>query len=167
MRDISPDIIKAMYSPESSEDLITLVEFRHYSTGEVLLRLADNYTQRLSADEEKVIYGVKHQGEDYIFLPMSIPIPDSELRTTLSIQDPTRTLIPYVRTLTSPPPEIVLKIVPMSSPDTVEIEIDSIYLNSVNGSGIELTIEMSAIDLHREGMPQHTIAPSYFPGLFS
>ena len=96
----SPAALKAMFSPDGDDTLAVLLTI----TGEGIttpIRLADNYTQRLSSTDDDVVYGIQSRGNNYVFLPFQITLPSEEAdaapRCQITLNDVTRYLTPTIR----------------------------------------------------------------------
>lgn len=160
--------ISALLSQESSDTFITLITISGTGISPVI-RLADNYTQRISETSEEITYGVESRSQDYLFLPfnLTLPIEDANQAPTcnLTINDVTRYLIPTIRNISAPPTatiELVLK----SAPDTVEISFPSFLISGISYNADSVTATLTLGSLAQEPFPAHTFTPAYFPGLF-
>ena len=165
---LSPAALRAMFSPDADDTLITLLTFS--GTGIVTpIRLADGYTQRISETADEVVYGVRSRAQDYIFLPLQITLPTEEQaaapRCQISIADVTRQLIPVIRQI-SAPPSVLLELVLASTPATVEASFSGLKLGAITYNADTITGELTVESLAAEPFPQHAFTPSYFPGLF-
>ncbi len=178
---MSLDAIRAVFSPEADSDLIFLLTVydpeydpldpAHDS--EVLVRLADNYTGRLSVDypetAQDVYYGVTSRNQEFLFLPMEISLPSEEEaqapRCNLTMHDVTRQLIPIIRSINKPP-KITMELVLSKSPDIVEASFTGFYINDITYNSNTVTANLSMIDYEREPFPMHAFTAVYFPGLF-
>lgn len=169
---MSPAAIRAVFSPDSDADLILLLTvYNPDNPAQVVMRLADGYTGRLSSLEtaDDVVYGVHSRDQDFIFLPMEISLPSEEEaqapKCSLVLNDVSRYAIPIVRTVTGPP-KILMELVLSSSPNTVEASFAGFYINSFTYNAESVTAELAMIDYEREPFPQHSFSPAYFPGMF-
>lgn len=167
---MSPNALKAVFSPDSDDDLIILLTvYDPVNESTVVARLADGYTKRISENDSEVIYGVTSNGFDYTFLPMQISLPSEEEaqapRCSITMYDVTRYLTPIIRTITAPP-RIKLELVLSKSPDVVEISFTDFYISSFTYNAESVTAELSMIDYEREPFPMHSFSPQYFPGMF-
>jgi hypothetical protein len=167
---MSPEAIKAVFSPDADADLIFLLTiYNPASPSQVVARLADGFTQRISETDTDVIYGVKSNGSDFIFLPMEIGLPTEEEaqapRCSITLHDVTRYVTPIIRTITAPPP-IKMELVLSKTPNIVEVSFDGFYINSFTYNANSVTASLSMIDLEREPFPAHSFTPRYFPGMF-
>lgn len=167
---MSPNALKAVFSPDSDDDLIILLTiYNPTNESEVLYRLADGYTKRISENASEVMYGVTSNGQDFTFLPMEISLPSEDEaqapRCSITMYDVTRYLTPVIRAITAPP-KIKLELVLSKSPDTVEVSFSDFYISNFNYNSDSVTAELSMIDYEREPFPQHSFSPRYFPGMF-
>lgn len=169
---MSPAAIRAVFSPDSDTDLILLLTvYDPEDPSQVVLRLADGYTQRLTALEtaDDVVYGVSSRGQDFMFLPMEISLPSEDEaqapKCSLILNDVSRYAIPIVRTITAPP-KILMELVLSNSPNTVEASFAGFYINNFTYNAESVSAELAMIDYEREPFPQHSFSPVYFPGMF-
>lgn len=165
---LSPAALRALFAPESDDTLITLVTIS--GTGIATpLRLADNYTQRLSETDDEITYGVPSRGNEFVFLPLRITLPDEQQmaapRCSITIHDVTRHLTPVIRQI-STAPSVLLELVLASSPDTVEASFPGFLMGSIQYNANTVTAELTVESLTLEPFPAHTFTPMYFPGLF-
>ena len=167
---LSPEAIRTIFSPDADSDLLVLLTiFDPNNPSQVVARLADGFTERISETDEDVVYGVKSNGQDFIFLPMEISLPTEEEaqapRCSITLHDVTHLITPLIRTIGSAP-TIKMELVLAKSPDIVEIVFDGFYINSFTYSSDSVTANLSMVDLEREPFPMHSFTPRYFPGMF-
>lgn len=183
---LSAAALKAMFSPDSDDTLITLLTI----TGSGIsgpIYLCDNYVRRfeassadyaslnsatkaaITADPDGLYYGVQSNGHDHIFLPFQITLPseehDAAPRCSLTINDVTRYLMPVLRTVTVPP-SVLIELVLTSTPDVVEVSFPGFLMGGVSYDADSITVELTVESLSVEPFPCHTFTPSYFPGIF-
>lgn len=166
---MSPAAIRAMFSPDSDETLITLITIYGEDNITPEVRIADNYLERLSETPDQVIYGVKSRGNEYIFLPVGITLPTDEdnnsPRCTLTINDVTRELTPIIRELKNPP-RVALELVLSSSPDIVEVSFYDFYITNISYNADAVTCTLEMVNFQLEPFPCYSFTPRFFPGLF-
>lgn len=167
---MSPEAIKAVFSPDSDADLILLLTiYDPVNTSTVVARLADGFTKRISETDTEVIYGVTSNSLDFTFLPMEITLPSEDdaqaPRCTITLHDVTRYLTPIIRTIKGPP-KIKMEMVLSKTPDVIEVSYDDFYINSFSYDANTVTASLAMVDLEREPFPMHSFTPRYFPGLF-
>lgn len=169
---MSQAAIAALFSPDAQSTLVTLLTI--YDPNDdttVLLRIADNYTQRLSdaATDADISYGIISRSNSFYFLPMEITLPSEEPnaapRCSIVLNDVTKQVVPIIRQI-SGPPRVKIELVLNSSPDTVEASFDKFYLSSISYNANQVTAELSMIDFATEPFPAYSFTPKYFPGLF-
>jgi hypothetical protein len=167
---MSPAAIKAVFSPDSDDDLITLLTiYNPLNESEVIARLADGFTQRISETDDEVLYGVVSNGFEYTFIPMQISLPSEDEaqapRCSIVLNDVTRYITPIIRTITAPP-RIKLELVLTKSPNVVEVSFSDFYINNFSYNAQSVTADLAMIDYEREPFPVHSFTPRYFPGMF-
>jgi hypothetical protein len=167
---MSPNAIRAVFSPEADDDLITLLTIYDPANESVVLaRLSDGYTKRISESDTEVIYGVTSNEHDYTFLPMQISLPSEDEaqapRCSVVLYDVTRYITPIIRTITGPP-RIKLELILSKTPDVVEVSFSDFYINNFTYNSDSVTADLAMIDYEREPFPMHSFTPRYFPGMF-
>lgn len=173
---MSQAAIAALFKPDSSQTLITLLTiYDPANEANVIVRLADNYTQRLSdlATDTEISYGVRRSESgvsvDYLFIPMQITLPSEEQNTaprcSIVLNDVTRYVTPIIRTITAPP-KVKLELVLNTSVSTTELSFDKLYISNFSYDANQVTAELSMIDYAVEPFPAYNFTPKQFPGLF-
>jgi hypothetical protein len=167
---MSPEAIKAIFSPEADSDLLFLLTVYDPADGTtVVTRLADGFTKRISETDNEVVYGVTSRSQDFIFLPMEISLPTEEEaqapRCSIVLRDVTKYVIPIVRTIVGPP-KVKMELVLSKTPDIVEATFNGFYISSFSYNADSVTADLSMIDYEREPFPMHSFTPAYFPGMF-
>jgi hypothetical protein len=159
-----------MFSPDADSDLILLLTIYDPINPEtVMFRIADNFTQRLSETDVDIVYGVKSNEQDFVFLPIQISLPTEEEaqapRCTLVLHDVTRLATAWIRTITGPP-KVKMELVLSKSPDIIEASFSGFYITSFNYNAETVSAELAMVDYEREPFPMHSFSPAYFPGMF-
>jgi hypothetical protein len=184
---MSVQAIRSVLSPEGGDDFIVLLTiYDPDESGTVIARIADGWTQRLSAsvtigdsdtggpishttDLDDIIYGVVSNSQNFIFLPLEITLPDESdgksSRASISIYDVTQYLTPLIRTINGPP-KVKLEVVLSTTPDTPEISFSDFYITNISYNRDSVSFELNMINFDLEPFPQHSFTPQYFPGLF-
>lgn len=169
---LSPQAIKAMFSSETDEQLITLLTIQDPAQPNIPVRLADSFTQRITGltTDDEVIYGVVSRGLNYLFLPMEITLPSEEDagvgRCNIVFNFVTPEAIKLVRENLLNPTRVTLELILASSPNTVEAIFSGFYIVSASYNAQSITLELDMIDYSREPFPCYNFTPNYFPGLF-
>lgn len=167
---MSANALKAVFSPDADDDLIILLTiYDPLNDSQVIARLADGFTKRISETADEVLYGVTSNSFDYTFLPMEISLPSEDEaqapRCSIIMHDVTRYLTPIIRTITSPP-RIKLELVLTKTPDVVEVSFTDFYINNFSYNADAVTADLAMIDYEKEPFPMHSFTPRYFPGMF-
>jgi hypothetical protein len=167
---MSPAALRAVFSPDADADLFFLLTiYDPQNPSQVVARLSDGYTQRISETADEVVYGVQSRSQNFIFLPMEITLPSEDdaqaPRCTLTLNDVTRYVTPLIRTINGSP-KVLMELVLSSSPNTVEASFSGFYISSITYNANTVSAELAMIDYEREPFPQHSFSPKYFPGLF-
>lgn len=164
---LSADALRAMFSQESDDTLIVLLTIS--GSGFTTIRIADNYTERLSESDSDIVYGVTSDSVEYTFIPFSITLPTEEMeaapRCQITINDVTRLLMPTIRSIQTAP-TVQIDIVLKSNPDVVELSFGGFILSNISYNANQITADLTVESLAIEPFPAHTFTPSYFPGLF-
>jgi hypothetical protein len=167
---MSPDAIRAIFSPEADSDLLFLLTiYDPTNPSTVVARICDGFTKRISETADEVVYGVTSNSQDFVFLPMEISLPTEEEaqapRCSIVLRDVTRYVIPIVRTIVGPP-TVKMELVLAKTPDTVEASFSGFYISNFSYNADSVTADLSMIDYEREPFPMHSFTPAYFPGMF-
>jgi hypothetical protein len=168
---MSPNALKAVFSPDSDDDMIILLTvYDPLDDSKVLARLADGFTKRISQTDEEVIYGITSNYFDYMFIPMEISLPSEDEaqapRCSIVMHDVTGYLTPIIRKDITAPPKIKLELVLSKSPDEVEVSFSDFYINAFTYNSDSVTAELAMTDYEREPFPKDSFTPKYFPGMF-
>ena len=181
---LSQTAIREFYSPNSIENLITLVTiYDPLDETKVVARICDGWTDRLTISSLNIgdpdgtntsIAAKSTATEDLIV--------DLETDTTINAED----IIYGVPSGGSAAKPFIFLPLDITLPDEAEgraprasitiynatryftplIRRDSFYISNINYNRDQVTLELSMIDYDREPFPQHTFSPSYFPGIF-
>lgn len=169
---LSPEAIKAMFSSETDEQLITLLTIQDPSQPNTPIRLADSYSQRLTSltTDDEVVYGVTSRGNNYIFLPLEITLPSEEDagvgRCSVVLNYVTTEAIQLIRQHLTNPTQVNLELILASNPNYVEASFPGFYITNASYNSSQITLTLDMIDYTREPFPCYNFTPNYFPGLF-
>lgn len=169
---LSPEALKAMFSTETDEQLITLLTIQNPNNPSAPIRLADGYVSRLSSltTDDEVVYGVQSRGNNYTFLPLEISLPSEEEagagRCSITLNYVTKEAVQLIRTQLTSPTQVNLELILASAPNTVEASFPGFYITSATYSAQSISLQLDMIDLTREPFPCYNFTPNYFPGLF-
>ena len=179
---MSPAALRAVFSPESEDDLVLLLTiYDPKSPNTVLYRICDNFVPdpadpskalRLSSTtDDEVVYGIRLQsGIEFTFLPIEITLPNEDEsqapRCSLTMHDVTQYLIPFIRTKLTGPAPVKLELVTTKTPDVIEASFNGLMITNITYNANTVTAELTTVDYEREPFPKHSFSPLYFPGLF-
>lgn len=169
---LSSNAIRAMFSQETDEQLITLVSITNPQTPSQPVRLANGFTGRLASltTDEEVVYGVTSRGNEYVFLPLEITLPNEDDSgigdCNIVLNYVTQEAIELIRSHLTTSTPVSIELILSSSPDYVEAEFTGFYIISATYNAQSITLSLSAINYNREPFPCYTFTPKYFPGLF-
>jgi hypothetical protein len=166
-RSVSANFRSAVYSQSTDEVPVLLVTMEHDNLTEAIRVSTDNADQ-FDVDGE-ITRGTISNGENFIFYPMAITLPDdseeSVTSASLTIDNIDRTIMREIRQLTDSP-TITMQVVLASSPDTIEAEFDSFKFDSISADALTITGQLSLEHFYREPFPGTSMLPSNFPGMF-
>lgn len=168
--------VKSAFDVESEDDFIDLVEMTVPGVGGVLRfcnkaveRLTDGAGFELEDEFGNPVYGVRHKGNPYVFLPYRIPYPQSEAgrapETSIEIDNLTRELIPYVRQMTGRA-RIDIITIHTSDLDRVQTSITGLYVNGWEYDDASLRGQLGINTLTDTAYPAHSYTRDRFPGMF-
>lgn len=169
---LSATAIRAMHAQETQEELILLVTITDPTDFQNPIRLCDNYIDRLNSlsTDSEIIYGTTSRGEDYVFLPLEIGLPQEQEtglgQCSLKLSYVTQEAISLIREKLSEPTAVIIELVLASSPNTVEAAFTGFSITSATYNADEITLDLSMVSLSREPFPCFNFTPSSFPGLF-
>jgi len=165
---ISATFRQAAYAQETGRTIIALITITHSSISEPI-RICTNPTERLATYEDEIVYGTVSNGENYIYLPLSLQVPsdtdEGPGNMTIEFDNIHRAYTEAIRSIFTPP-TVTVDLVLDSTPDTVEVSWPEFLLTNVtyNSLTIQGTLELEILD--REPFPAGTFNPTSFPGLF-
>jgi hypothetical protein len=169
-RVLSAAAIQAMFSSETDDTLITLLTIYSPTDSSVILRLADNFTKRITETDIEIAYGVTSRSNDYIFLPLEVTLPgesdDGVSNCGLKLNYVTPEAIQIIREQLTEPTKILLELVLASTPNTVEASFPGFYITSATYSAESIQLQLGMINYNTEPFPAYGFTPRYFPGLF-
>lgn len=164
-RTLSLNMKRAIFSQETGEVVVCLLKLDHADLA-APLRLSSDPTIELSSGGR----GTVHLGADYHFLPFDITLPD-ELEdrpptARLSVDNVDRQIVQAVRSVSSGPIDVELRIVLASDPDTIEVGPMSFKARNVEYDESRVSATLAFEDVLSEPFPAQLITPNNFPGLF-
>lgn len=170
MRDISANMREVLQATEHDTIPILLLTISHDSFEDSPIRLSSDPTERISEDDNEVIYGTVSRSEDYLFYPMRVILPtdeeDGTPKSTLVIDNVSRWLTEAIESI-DPRDSVTIdmEIVLSTSLDTVEISWTDFELKNVSYDMFEVRGEFAMDALFGEPVPVHRMTPAWFPGV--
>ena len=155
-RSLSSTFLEAIYSQETSEVFLLLLEIDHDDLSGPI-RVANNYAN------------VTSSGNTYVGFPFELSLPadfeDQLPAITLTICNVDRQVVDAVRTIDGPA-TADLSVVLASDPDTIEIGPLSLTLREVSYDALTVSGSLQPEDLLNEPFPGDIFSPGNYPGLF-
>lgn len=165
-RTISTTMRGALNASESGDVVAVLLTITHPDLPAPIYLSSD---PTIAISTVPVIYGTLSRGNNHIFVPMSITLPDDKDDTLsqakLAISNVEREMIVAVRT-TSTPAQVAVELVRAASPNTVEIDYPVMDLVSAEADASTITLTLSMDSMLAEPYPADTLSPAGFPSLF-
>jgi len=169
---VSLDFRTAAYSQETGRYLIALITISHAALASDIL-LSTDPTQRLIGagytSDTEVVYGTVSRGENYIFYPLRLSLPDDTDEgpgsMTIEIDNIHRELVATIRSIFTPA-EMTVELVLDNALDTIEAQWPAFQLTNLKYDANVITGTLSLELEDREPFPAGSFTPSYFAGLF-
>lgn len=172
LNSLSASALRAMYSQETGEQIIMLITIQDPTDANNPVRLSDGYLTRLSSlsTDTDIIYGVHSRGHDYVFLPITVGLPqEQEIGASackLQLNYVTPEAIELIRAKLTRPTDVTIEMVLSSSPDTVEASFTGFSIIGATYSADNISLDLTMVSLTREPFPCFNFTPTNFPGLF-
>ncbi|MHB8109754.1 MAG: DUF1833 family protein [Syntrophorhabdaceae bacterium] len=169
---VSLDFRTAVYKAESERYPIALITISHADLASDIL-ISTDATQRLIGagytDNTEVVYGTVSRGNNYIFFPLKLSLPDDTDEgpgnMTIEIDNIHRTLVETIRSIFTPA-EMTVELVLDNALDTIEAQWPAFQLTNIKYDANIITGTLSLELEDREPFPAGSFTPSYFRGLF-
>ncbi len=172
LNSLSAAAIKAMYSQETDEQLIMLITITDPTDVNNPVRLCDSYTGVLAglSNDSELVYGVVSNGNNYIFLPLQITLPQEQEtgmgQCSITLNYVTQEAITLIRSKLTEPAEARIDLILASAPNVVEASFTGFYITSATYSATQITLDLNMVSLSREPFPCYNFTPYNFPGIF-
>lgn len=155
-RNLSTSAINAMNAAQTGDVFLTLLTLDHASL-DTPIRVVNN-------NED-----ITSNGNTFIAYPFEIIWADDRQDappvSKLSIDNVDRILVEAIRSITSAA-SVSVQIVRDADPDTIEAEIDNLFLKNITGNAYVIEGDLISGQFATEGFPAHRFAPHNFPGIF-
>ena len=153
---LSDTLTSGLMAQQTSEGIVTLVTFNH-STLPSPLRFTDNGEDLVSRSETFLAY------------PFQLDLPDDIVDrppvAKLRISNVDLSILSSITAIQTPP-SMLLEVVRIADPDTVEIAFDNIRLAGFRYDAKVIDAELAIEPVLNEPFPAATITPALFPGSF-
>lgn len=167
MTTLPMNMLAAAHARETGKVPVFLLRITHPQLAPDIL-LSTDPTERLSI--EPLVYGTTSRGDQYLYVGAKVTVPDDKDRapptSKITISDINQDLVPMVRRVRSPPPQLRLELVLADDPDVVEFAFPKLDMINVDGARDSLTFECILDLLLNEGYPAYFFGPAHFAGLF-
>jgi hypothetical protein len=182
---LSEAAIKAMFSSETDEQLIMLLTIfdpvgsTDPNASTVPIRLADNYTKRITATtadnsivttDDDIIYGVTSRSKDFVFVPMNLNLPGEQEtgvgECSITFNYVTPEAIQLIRTHLFSRTKVLIELVLSGNTDYVEASFAEFYIVNASYNAESISLSLNMVSYNKEPFPSFNFTPNYFPGLF-
>jgi hypothetical protein len=164
---ISDNFRRAAFAQETDVALIVLLTLSTEDLPDTI-RVCNVPVQKFPTLGENV-YGLMSNGQQYIFLPFDIELPQDDktgaVSARLTIDNVNRQIVQYARE-TKKPINVTVQVVLSNDLDTVEFESTDFKLTNVSYNGFNVSGDLSIDYLGLEPFPCGRFTPSGFSGLF-
>lgn len=164
-RDVSEGFLAAVYADQSGEAYLTLVLIQHEDL-DTPIRLASGYTRRLSLDP--LTYGVRSNGQDWLYVGMQIKGPDSKEKSTpaatLTIANIDPGIVALLRS-TQAMARVDFFVVRAETPDIIEWSAKRLKLVKANYTDKQVTLDVTMEPFTAMPWPAHRINAERFPNV--
>lgn len=155
MRTLSPTALRAGFEQQTDEVFLVLLQITHPNIPDAI-RVVNNNEN------------ITSNGELYVAYPFEIELPgeDSEQPplARLRIDNVDRLLVATVREIATPP-QVTIRVVLASSPDTIELQFEGLNMRNVIYDAATISGELVFEQIMVEPVST-TMTPSKFPGMF-
>ena len=144
-----------------------LLTITHESMAEPV-RLSSDPTVNLSL--EPLLFGTRHQGDEYLFVIMSAVLPDdlasSPPQASLAFANVEKSMTAVLRSITTPA-VVDIAVVDASDPDVIVAEYKSLQTISSSYTAAQVTLEVGREPMTSEPCPCWRMTKSAFPAVHS
>jgi hypothetical protein len=166
---ISLNFRQAAYASETGRVPIALLTITHPDMAETLYISADP-TMRITASSVGVIYGTLSRGNNYVFLPMTLKLPDDDDsgggQMTLELDNIGRELTQAIRAVATPA-KVKIEFVMDNALDTVDVLFPEYMISTISYNAATISMALVVDDLTREPFPGLMATPGTTPGIFA
>ena len=157
MRSLSNNLLAQLYSQNSDDPFLTLIELDHATFGSTI-RLVNNTQDIVS------------RTNTYTAFPVSITLPADDGKTlrsaNITFDNVSLELIDEFRGITDPI-DAKLEMVLASDPDVVEIELAELKISNISYNAQSVSAELFLDDFLNTELSSEKYTPTNFSGLFT
>ena len=162
---LSLSLREALNAERSDEVAVALVTITHPDLDAPVL-LSSDPTQRITIDP--LVYGTVSNGESYLFVLMSVVIPDDikgqTPRSQLVLENVTSDMAALCRSFVSPA-DVRIDIVAASQPDVIERTFLGMRIVKASIDAEHVTLDVTREPFTNEPFPSQRMTRQRFPGL--
>lgn len=165
---LSYKFLQAAFAPQSSQFAIGLVTIDHDQL-EAPIRLSTDNTQRLVVTALDIVYGTRHNGNDFYFFPCTLKLPDdtddgpNQMR--LQFDHVTRQYTDIIRSIVGKP-TVNVDLLMSDNLDWVELSWPEFRLTHIDYDAGTVTLEMEMETLTQESYPGGAYTTGGFPAMY-
>lgn len=157
-RTLSTQARQAMFSAQTGEALLVLLEIDHEALQEPF---------RLSSDNVDTVSGGLTYQSFFFRLTLADDRDDQISRARIEVDNVDRRIVEAVRSI-SGPPAVTVRLVLASTPDVLEAGPIPFQLLNANWDALIVEGELGYdLEIINQAYPAHRMTPQFFPGLFS
>lgn len=161
----------ALMQQDTTDSDIILMTVSHPSWGSRVLRLSTHSTTllRLDANTNLPIYGTVSRGEEYIYVPVQVSLPNSAdeqpPEAHIIVSNISRELSPYLKLVDKDPPKITIEVVNTGTPDVVEMSFENLDFATTTWDANSIDIKIVNDIASSEPIPYLRFSLGYFPNM--
>lgn len=155
-----------LFAQESGEAVFALLTFDHPDLAEPI-RITTNPMVRLTS--EPLIYGLVSRGEEYLFVPVSIVLPQESAKATprvkIEIDNVDQSMVAVIRSIQGEA-TVVVEVVSSLDVDAPIRTYAPMAVRAATITATTISIEVVGDPMTTEPFPGVTFTSDRFPGLF-
>lgn len=165
---VSLNFRESAYAQETGNFPICLITIDHDDLAEPIL-LSTDPTERIDETVSEVVYGTTSRGDDYLFFPCSLKLPDDTDqgpgRLQKTFDNIGRDMIATIRSIQGRA-TLNVEVVMSDDVDTVEYQWPEFEVTNFDYDVLKVVMSAVMETLENESFPWGSYTPSAFPGLF-
>lgn len=168
---LSPRTTAALMQQETGDSDIVLMTVTHESWNGQAMRFSTHPTTLLRLDETTglPIYGTVSRGNEYIYVPVQVSLPNSAderpPEAHIIISNISRELSPYIKLVDKTPPKITLEVVNTGTPNIVEMSFADLDFDTTTWDASTMDIKIVNYTANSEPVPYLRFSLGYFQNM--